>query len=263
MSTFSIVSGTDVAGYCIWPWDRNYSPVVGCFVDGALQATAACNLHRAAVEQLPQTLGLRSRVKRRLLRFIGRSATQTSFAIPMGTSGTEEPVWFRLSLPTHIVERLRLSDPAVRLERLEDSVVLSRFGENAAAPASDVARVETLFHQAEVSHHEPLDGFASFLKASPQFQLEIAFVEYLRRLPEKEARDAYLPGLQARHLTVLDVRKFILASDEFKRRRVGYGSRLGASLTSGLWRKLAILPTTLEAAPNVDASEARTTIEVA
>jgi hypothetical protein len=245
LSLFAVTPAGVVVGYSVWPWDNLYAPVVGCFVDGVLQATAASNQHRASLVTAPLTLRLRSRIKRRVLFQLGRPIPPLPVADRADLEGPDSPVWFRLDLPPATVDRLRAGDPAVRLERLEDAAVLSS-AHTSTSVAAGVAAVESLLNEPESESASRLDGFSAFLTAPLQHQLEVAFVEYLRRLPEKEARDGYLTRLQSGQFSVLDLRGEILRSEEFKARRVGYGARLGASLTMSLWRTLQPIETLLE-----------------
>ncbi len=236
---FTLLPSDEVVGWSAWPWDRLYTPVVGCFVSGALVATAACDLEKIGTGA-PPSMAFHARARRRLLRELGRPAPLP----PPPMDGPSDRVWFRMAVDSAVAARLRAGDPAVRIERLEDGALVPNF--HAPASADEMRRgapVEVLLDAPEGEQPERLDGFAAFLTAPPLHQLEVAFFEYLRRLPETGARRGYLPKLESGEITVLDLRRFILESDEFKARRVGYGARLGASLTSGVWNRLKALPT--------------------
>ena len=238
---FTLLSSDAVVGYSVWPWDRLYTPVVGCFVSGALVATAACDLEKMNLGA-PPSMAFLARVRRRVMRELGRPVALP----PPPMDGPSDRVWFRMAVAPKVAARLRAGDPAVRIERLEDGALVPAF-HPAASPAAESRRgrapVEVLLDAPEGDRPERLDGFAAFLTAPPLHQLEVAFFEYLRRLPETGARRGYLPRLESGEITVLDLRRFILESDEFKARRVGYGARLGAALTSGTWNRLKALPT--------------------
>ena len=236
---FTVLESDEVVGFSAWPWDRLYTPVVGCFVSGALVATATCDQEPMQVGRAP-SMAFHARARRRLMRELGRPIRLG----PPPLNGPGARVWFRMTVPVAAAERLRAHDPAVRVERLEDGALVAHHAAQALSPStsSTVVPIEALLDAPEAAADHPLDGFAAFLTSPPLHQLEVAFFEYLRRLPEQEARRGYLPRMESGEITVLNLRAFILASDEFKARRVGYGARLGASLTSHAWTRLASLP---------------------
>ena len=207
MSVFDIVSDTEIVGYSIWEADPFYTPVVGCFVDGMLESAATCGLSRIQIAGDVSTLRWRSRVKRLLKRLVGRPVSQPNI-MRLSVPEPDAPAWFRMRLRSEVLQRIKGGDPAVRLERLEDSRTMQMWCDgNPVTTSMDGPQVvEALLEEPWVEGGLTLDGFPAFLTAPAQFQLEVVFVEYLRRLPEVGARDTYLPALQNGQASVLDLR---------------------------------------------------------
>jgi hypothetical protein len=247
MSRFILTPDNQLVGYSVWPWDPLYAPLVGLFDAGVLIAVAACDKARADLTSTAVRLPLRSRIKRRVLRALGRPMPPP----PLDLAGLEEgpsvPAWFALTVAEPLAARLRAGDGGVRLERLEDSTPVLPAGSPEGSPMPEPAQVEHLLSEPHTETLRAQDGFADFLSAPPQHQLEVAFVEYLRRMPEQGARDAYLPQLQSGALDIFGLRALIVGSEEFRSRRIGFGSRLGASLTSPLWSQFKETDAVLEA----------------
>ena len=64
------------------------------------------------------------------------------------------------------------------------------------------------------------------------------FIELLRRLPDPDARRGYLPQLEHGQISLTDLRRMVMGSEEFGNRRVGPNDRIGAVMTSPLWRDI-------------------------
>jgi hypothetical protein len=258
MSQFIITPDDQIIGYSVWPWDALYLPLVGVFDSGVMVCVAACELTPEELTSSVVRLPLRSRIKRRLLRAVGRPMPAPPVDLAAFDERPTSPVWFRAAAPEPLAARIRAGDPNVRLERLEDSTPIRQVGEGPSAALPHPARVEQLLQEPPQVEKTVLDGFLDFLSSPFQHQLEVAFVEYLRRMPEQGARDAYLPQLESRAITIFDLRRFIVTSEEFRSRRIGFGSRLGVSLVTPLWAKFKREKTLLEphrALPTFDSAD--------
>lgn len=232
----AILASDEAVGFLPWSWDTVYQPLIGCFADGALIASGSCAQPPEAMSE-PASLRLANRIAQRLRR---AARLPPSLGRPP-IAGPSEAVWFRIPLPAQVAHRLRAGDPTVRLERLEDGAPCPAQGEPCARSSVDVT-VEDLLAGFPGPSSEALDGFAAFMTLPPLHQLEVVFMEYLRRLPEAEGRHVYLPRMESGEMTALGLRNILVQSNEFKARRIGHGSRLGAGLVSNIWLRLSKQP---------------------
>ncbi len=239
-AAFAFGPADELIGYSLWPWDSLYRPVVGLFVGGRLSGHAVCDLTRPVfMPVVAVTLQARAIRKLRGVRITPQ---------PIALEGPDAPCWFRMIVAPEIVGRLRQGDPTVRLARLEDGEAVvwaeRRVEAPGATPPSGPLTVEALLAlKSAEPPRTPLDGFPAFAETPFTHQLDITFVELLRRLPDPPAREGYLPQLQSGAITLFDLRRMVMESEEFRARRIGLQDRVGALYTSTLWHDLANWPT--------------------
>ena len=238
-AAFAFGPSDELIGYSQWPWDEVYRPVVGLFVGGRLSAHAVCELARPVfMPVVSRTLAARGLRKLRRIRITPQ---------PIPLEGPDTPCWFRLTVSAEIVARLKADDPTIRLARLEDGEPVA-WADRRSAPAADrpagPMTVEALLQlKSAEPPRAPLDGYRAFAEVPFSHQLDITFVELLRRLPDPPARDGYLPQLQSGAISLFDLRRMVMESEEFRARRIGLQDRVGALYTSTLWHDLARWPT--------------------
>ncbi len=241
MNAAAFTSGPEgeLIGYSVWPWDDLYRPVVGLFVSGRMISHAFCELLRPRfMPEVSRTLLARGRRKLTGVRITPQ---------PIALDGPELAIWFRMVAAPEIVARIGARDPTVRLARLEDGEPVA--WTHAQAPAAGATpggpmTVEALLElKSAAPPPAPLNGFPLFSNIPFSHQLDITFVELLRRLPDPAARAGYLPELQSGAVSLFDLRRMIMESEEFRARRIGVQDRIGTLYTSPVWRELAHWPT--------------------
>lgn len=200
---FAIDARGDLVGFSFWEADPLYTPVVGLYVDNALIAHAPCELP-------PQSVTL---------------------------DGPHGRYWFRLNVTIEQLERIELGDPAVKLLRMEDATPIRLKRPRGAIITQPIHRVEDFLTNAEHPTAR-LDGFPKYLTAPLTHQLDILFLDILGRLPDPAARAEYLPRLRQGQ-TSLEIRKILMGSEEFQRRRLTISDRVGSFITSSLWTLFA------------------------
>lgn len=198
---YTVDPSGDLVGYSAWPWDPVYAPVVGCFVEGRLKHVAPCDLQ-------PQEAGI---------------------------EGPEGRCWFRMPVEGGLARMIEADRGSVALMRLEDGEPVRFRQEGAPEPKSRSVEEIALLGRGPA---RPQDGFASFLTLPVAYQLEVVFLDLLRRWPDPQARVAYLEALSDGRLTVLQVRNQLMQSSEFWAREFGLGQRVGGLLTAGVWKSL-------------------------
>ena len=225
-----VIHQEEVIGFSQWPWDQAYTPTVGLFAGGRLVAHALCDGMRP--EYMPE-------VSRALLARVRRKLTGVRVRpVPIDLAGPDTPCWFRLTPAADLLDRIRNSDRTVYLARLEDGVRLHTPGETATPRPVDGRRTVEDILDRDPDIDQPRDGFPYFAQTPRTHQLDIAFIDLLRRLPDPDARASYLPQLEHGQITLTDLRRMVMASEEFQKRRIGPNDRIGATMTSPLWREI-------------------------
>jgi len=198
---FIVDENREIVGYSAWPWDSVYTPMVGCFRDGQLVATAACDL-------LPQP----------------------------GLDGPEHAWWFRIRVDRETTARLEQGDMAVRIMRLEDGVLLQPAF--AVKPRGQRAlRVEELVALGASADTTPLTGFTAFLKAPVAHQLGALYLDVLGRGIDPSGLAHYRTRL-ATGTSILQVRADLIRGGEFQGRSITVSSRIGSLITAPIWSEL-------------------------
>lgn len=206
---FTITPGGELVGYSEWPWDRLYTPVVGCFQAGRLQTYALCN-------QEPQPASLR---------------------------GPPLRYWFRMRLAADLLRRLLEQDADVRLIRLEDGMPVNRApqGDSGEPDGSRLVRVEELLSGGEARRPATLDGFPILLTAPIPQQVDCVYLDILGRPVDLGGYANYGGRVESGDMSLLDLRDMLLESEEFANRRIGVSERVGSLMTSHMWRELSRL----------------------
>jgi hypothetical protein len=206
---FAISPGGELVGYSEWPWDRLYAPVVGCFASGRLQAIAVC-------DEEPQRVGLK---------------------------GPPIRCWFRMRVAPDILRKLTAEDPDVQLGRLEDGAPVKRAGgQGAVTPdRSRLIRVEDLLSGGEAFRPTTLDGFPTLLTAPVPQQVDCMYLDILGRPVDPGGYGNYGVQVENGQLSLLQLRKALMASEEFVNRRVTIAERVGALVTSHMWLEFSSL----------------------
>ena len=200
---FVVDRNNELVGYSEWPWDSLYAPVVGCFVDGRLQAIAVC-------DHEPQQ--------------------------KVRIGGPPHRIWFRMRVRTETREALEAGDKSAVLLRLEDGAPVPRVGQDAEAEQR-LRSVEEIVSRAPAQQRVPLDGFETFIGAPASHRLDVTFLDYLNRLPDPVARVRYLDQME-QGMSILQVRNDVMNSEEFRERGLTISDRIGALITSPMWRTL-------------------------
>lgn len=194
-----------VVGFSEWAWDFIYTPIVGCFIDGRLAAWAECDR---------EPLG--------------------------GLRGPSSRCWFRMELGGDAQARLSAGDPGVRIKRLEDGRSLE--ADRPEATELRRWRVEDFLAQDEQSGSIPLWGYISFLAAPSVYKTDILFLDVLGRLPDADGRRGYTEAVD-RGVSLFDLRREMMRSEEFSARGVTTSDRVGALMTSPIWNHLRPMAT--------------------
>lgn len=202
---YVISPGGELVGYSEWPWDRLYTPVIGLFWRGRLQAFAPC-------DQEPQKVSLK---------------------------GPAIRCWFRLRPSPDLLARLLQHDPEVRLARLEDGSVVKRGGQVGSLDPTRLVRVEEMLSGGETSKPAQLDGFAAFLGAPVGQQMECLYLDYFGRALDSGGFGHYGNKVVSGELSIIAVRNALMLSEEWINRGVTLGERVGSMLTSHMWCELS------------------------
>ena len=218
-------------GFCVWPWDDAYRPVVGLFVNGRLVLHAGCSTER------PRRMPVVSRALQ--ARAWRRVRGERIGPEPIGPEGPDGALWFAMTPPPELRERLTACDPTVLVARLEDGeVVATEAGTPQVETLRQTLSVETLIACDAAPPVGALDGFPRLLEAPKEHGLDMLYLDYLRREADPAARSAYLGQLEAGEIDLFDLRRMIMESDEFRRRRIGPHDRLGGLLCTALWSEI-------------------------
>ena len=190
-----------VVGHSEWTWDFIYTPIVGCFINGRLEAWAECDR---------EPLG--------------------------GLQGPSSRCWFRMELGGDVHARLGAGDPSVRIKRLEDGRSLEA---DRPFEAMEIRRwrIEDFLAQDEQSGLIPLWGYIAFLAAPSAHKTDILFLDVLGRLPDPDGRRGYAEAVD-RGVSLFDLRREMMRSEEFSARGVTISDRVGALMTSPIWNHL-------------------------
>ena len=191
----------EIVGYSVWPWDSIYTPVVGCFRDGRLVQTSACDL-------LPQ----------------------------QGMGGPRHAWWFRMRVDPDTRFRLESGDPSVRLMRLEDGAAVPAAFAVETEP-HPLRRVEELVAHVAAVDVLPLVGFTGFVAAPVTHQLAVLYLDVLGRRVDEGGIASYLPRMEL-GMTIFQVRDEMMRSEEFRNREITVSSRVGSLVTSPIWNEL-------------------------
>lgn len=202
-------------GVCEWEFDPLYTPMAGLYVDNRLECLATADLPKQDAD-LP---------------------------------GPEHRFWFSLPLSSQHHERLLAGDPAVQVLRTEDAAPIEfRTGRGLVRPNTP-HRVEHLLTQVARSTGS-LSGFPKFISSPYSHQVQICFLDLLERLPDPSALETYIGHLRAGK-NIFDLRKILIASEEFRARTLSISERLGALVVSPFWSHLATFEPWGEARPHV------------
>ncbi len=229
MSCFLVLPHGDVVGYSVWPFDPLYRPVVGLFDDMKLVGHAICHLKRPGRPRIPGRL---------LLRVARRLGLLERLLVPVPLEGPSDDYWFSMSPGPTLSARLRRGDPTLRLARLEDGAELTLAGRKITVSAGP-RTVEQLLQLPDGTASTSLDGFPWLLQAPYEHQLEVVYLDVLGRAPDENAYRDYQPELESRTWSAADLRRTLLASEEFRLRPLTSNDRVGAFTTSRLWKSLS------------------------
>lgn len=190
-----------VVGYSPWAWDPLYSPIVGCFRAGRLQTFAECHLRPVK-----------------------------------GMAGPAQPCWFRMVLDPADRISLEFGDRSVQLMRLEDGLVIEPLDPPEMERVGQI-RVEDFLIRSSGQGQIKLDGFPSFVSAPMMHRTMVLFLDLLGRLPDPTAAQGYTRAMEG-GMSLFDVRREIMNSQEFRDRRISVSDRIGSLMTSGMWNEL-------------------------